>query len=293
MTSLQRICRIDYRGAALNGSRFAGRELLGCDFGGADIRAVNFSGSLLVACSFRNPRFVGTDFSHATIVDTSFLDCDFRNTRLTGAAFKGCRFHDVHLATADVHGSMWESCTFVRTASCSLLERGAARVLNCTQAFHDSAAAESARKRRPVVFLSYVRTDRKLAVRLRQQLEASGIHVLQDIDFLLPGRRWKDEIRRAIEGADFFLACFSHCYWSMSKTYMNEELLIAIEEMRLRSTETSWILPVVFTKCLVPERLIGPGETLRDLQRVDLHDSWEDGVALLVGVINSKNLGQD
>jgi len=44
---------------------------------------------------------------------------------------------------------------------------------------------------------------------------------------------------------------------------MNEELAVAIEELRVRSRDRTWFLPVVLAGGEVPDRPIGAGETLR------------------------------
>jgi len=105
---------------------------------------------------------------------------------------------------------------------------------------------------------------------------------LQDTDRLMPGKRWKKEIRDAIKSGDFFLACFSENYSSRQRTYMNEELLIAVEEARLRPSAISWFIPIMLTPSQIPDISIAPGETLRDLQWVDLHSNWEQGITLLL-----------
>ena len=84
-----------------------------------------------------------------------------------------------------------------------------------------------------------------------------------DID---PGLRWKREIRRAIQQGAFFIACFSKEYDERDKTYMNEELTFAIEELRQKPIDQAWFIPVKLNKCEIPDRDIGGGDTLRDLE---------------------------
>jgi hypothetical protein len=141
---------------------------------------------------------------------------------------------------------------------------------------------ESPRPRRARVFISYVREDTESVAMLRSELEQHGVEVWQDTDRLMPGRRWKQEIRDAIQSGDFFLACFSENYAARERTYMNEELLLAIEELRLRPSSTNWFIPAVLTPTQLPSLPIAPGETLRDLQWVDLHRDWDTAVSLLV-----------
>ena len=70
---------------------------------------------------------------------------------------------------------------------------------------------------------------------LCQVLEAAGIPVWLDTAQLWPGQDWRAVIRRAIrEDSLAFLACFSSQSVSQSRTYQNEEIVLAINEMRLR-----------------------------------------------------------
>ena len=90
--------------------------------------------------------------------------------------------------------------------------------------------------------------------------------------------RWADAIRQAIKGGTFFLACFSREYVERSKTYMNEELTLAIDELRQRANDRAWFIPVLLSACEIPDRAIGGGETLRSFQHVKLHQDWDEGM---------------
>jgi hypothetical protein len=59
---------------------------------------------------------------------------------------------------------------------------------------------------------------------------------------------------------------------------MNEELTLAIDELRQRPTDRGWFLPVKLAPCEVPDRGIGGAETLRDIQFMTLYDDWKKGV---------------
>lgn len=134
------------------------------------------------------------------------------------------------------------------------------------------------------VFLSYVRENGAIAERLAQDLEAAGASVWLDRTRLAPGDRWRDAIRNAIRSGHLFIACFSRDFATRDRSHMNEELTLAIEELRLRPTDRTWFIPVVIDNTEVPDRDIGAGATLRDLQWVDLSSNWTDGVASIVKV---------
>ncbi len=136
-------------------------------------------------------------------------------------------------------------------------------------------------------FISYVREDRKRVDRLQGILEAAGIKVWRDTANLWPGQDWKIEIRRAITTDSLaFIACFSENSQAREKSYQNEELILAVEQMRLRAPGQAWLIPVRFAECDIPAFDLGAGRTLDSLQRVDLLDaSWEHGGARLVAAV--------
>ena len=140
----------------------------------------------------------------------------------------------------------------------------------------------------PKVFISYVRENSEDVLRLVRELENYGIDVWFDKTALKPGVRWADAIREGIEEGDFFIACFSEEYNNKMKSYMNEELTLAIEELRQRPANQTWFIPVLLSKAEIPSRSIGAGETLRSIQRVALYDNWQAGVRSIVSVIVPK-----
>lgn len=129
----------------------------------------------------------------------------------------------------------------------------------------------------PTVFISYVRENRTIVERLAGELQDYRLDVRTD--FSIPaGTLWKSYLRDQIKNGDFFVACFSEEYSRKKTSYMNEELTIAIEQLRLRPSGAVWLIPVRLNPCEIPDRDIGAGETLRSLQWVDLFDDWNTGV---------------
>jgi TIR domain len=136
------------------------------------------------------------------------------------------------------------------------------------------------------VFISYVSEDRETVDKLQHDLEKAGITVWRDRSSLGPGDLWKSSIRRAIASGTFFIGCFSTASRRRAKSYMNEELTLAIEELRVRDRARVWFLPVVLPGGEVPDRLIGAGETLRDFNYIVLSpETWPTGVRRLVRAI--------
>ncbi len=68
------------------------------------------------------------------------------------------------------------------------------------------------------VFISYVRENQKQVDRLCHDLESHGVNVWLDRNDIKPGVRRKNAIREAIRQGDFFIACFSDEYTSVSKS---------------------------------------------------------------------------
>jgi hypothetical protein len=140
-------------------------------------------------------------------------------------------------------------------------------------------------KSRPHVFLSHVREDAERIERLASALEARKIKTWIDRHHIKPGQRWQKAIEDAIRSGAFFVACFSKASAVRARSYMNEELQIAIEEIRLRPTEISWFLPIRLDNCEIPDRPIGPGFSMRSLQWLDMFPDWAEGVERLAQTI--------
>jgi hypothetical protein len=143
-------------------------------------------------------------------------------------------------------------------------------------------------------FISYVREDSHEVDQLQRTLEAAGILVWRDTADLWPGENWRVKIRRAItDDALAFIACFSTKSLARKKSYQNEELVLAVEQLRQRRPDDPWLIPVRFDDCDIPDFDIGGGRTLASIQRADLFgDRYGEGVARLVAAI-LRILGRD
>ncbi len=106
------------------------------------------------------------------------------------------------------------------------------------------------------VFISYVNENRTEIKQIYDVLKSHGIKVWIDRNDIAPGSRWKDAIRNAIREGAFFMACFSKEYNKRNDTYMNEELTIAIGELRQRSTDRVWFIPVKLNSCEISDRMV-------------------------------------
>jgi hypothetical protein len=126
-------------------------------------------------------------------------------------------------------------------------------------------------------FLSYVRENGNEVDKIQRALEAAGVPVWRDTANLWPGEDWRTRIRRAIsDDALVFIACFSVAGVARFKSYQNEELTLAIEQLRQRNPDRPWLIPVRIDDCLVPDLDLGAGRTLASIQQIDLFGDMRD-----------------
>lgn len=120
-------------------------------------------------------------------------------------------------------------------------------------------------------FISYVREDSDEVDTLQSTLEAAGIRVWRDTANLWPGENWRAKIRDAItHDALVFIACFSSHSAARRESYQNEELMLAIGQLRLRRPDDPWLIPVRLDNCDIPDLELGVGQTLASIHRADL-----------------------
>lgn len=137
-------------------------------------------------------------------------------------------------------------------------------------------------------FMSYIRENSAEADRLQQVLEAAGVDVWRDTADLWPGEDWREKIRHAIiRDSLVFLACFSKKSVGRETSYQNEELNLAIEQMRIRRPGQPWLIPIRFDDCNIPDLNLGGGRSLGSIQHTDLFgDHFNDAAVRLVSVIH-------
>lgn len=148
-------------------------------------------------------------------------------------------------------------------------------------------AAQSRSRARGHVFISYVHDDSAMVDCLERMLLDADIPVWRDTSDLRPGEDWRARIRDAITvHALVFIACFSENSLFRAKSYQNEELTLAVEQLRMRQPEQPWLIPVRLDDCQIPDWEIGASRTLNSIQRVDLFgDRLDVGFARLLAAI--------
>ena len=133
----------------------------------------------------------------------------------------------------------------------------------------------------PRVFLAYVLEDRAEALRLYDALEAAGFAPWMDVRKLLPGQNWPRAIEGAIEGADFFVACFSENS-VRKKGGFQAEIRYALDCARQVPLDEIFMVPVRLDGCRVPRAI------QREYQYVDLFPEWQRGVRRLVAAMKKE-----
>jgi HEAT repeat protein len=83
----------------------------------------------------------------------------------------------------------------------------------------------------------------------------------------------------------FFHGVFSKEYSEREKTYMNEELTIAIDELRERPSDKTWFIPILINESCIPARRISNAEDLSHLQAIMLHEDWDTGIDRILRVL--------
>ena len=137
------------------------------------------------------------------------------------------------------------------------------------------------------VFISYFRENQQHVDRLCADLEEQGVKVWLDRHAILPGMRWQNAIKKAITDGSFFLACFSDEYFGRSRSYMNEELELAIDELRQRPRDRAFFIPIKLTPTEIPDYPISARENIRSLQWVDLWEDWDKGMERILAVLKT------
>lgn len=197
------------------------------------------------------------------------LDKDFRHANLRGVDFgtadtSGWDFTDSDLSYADLshtHGAPPKTAG-ARIEGTKLPVRGLGHV-----------------------FISYAYQNRDDIDRLATSLQSRGVTVWLDRRDIAPGSRWRDAIRAAIRSSHFFIACFSKESNQREKTYMNEELTLAIDELRARPSDDIWFIPVLLNDTEIPSRAITITETLNDIHAIKLYEGWDEGVEQIMRVV--------
>ncbi|MDM7885651.1 TIR domain-containing protein [Curtobacterium sp. RHCKG23] len=142
------------------------------------------------------------------------------------------------------------------------------------------------------VFISYVKEDTAEVDKLCRLLQQAEIPYWRDRKDLEVGDAWRRKISEAIrDDSLIFVACFSENSVAKARSYMNEELNLAVSEFRMRPPGATWLLPVRFSPVALPTYELNGNQTLSDLNYADLFG--EGYTAAAIGLISklSKVMG--
>jgi len=134
---------------------------------------------------------------------------------------------------------------------------------------------------RPSVFLAYVSEDAGKVERLCEILETAGFDAWMDRRKLLPGQNWPRAIERAIENADFFVACLSR-HAVNKRSCFQGEMRFALDCARRVPFDQVYFVPARLESCSVPLRIE------QQLHCVDLFPDFDASAKRLINFIRSE-----
>lgn len=132
------------------------------------------------------------------------------------------------------------------------------------------------------IFLSYAHEDKKIALKLFNDLTYQGLDVWIDDISLKVGQRWKPEIQKKIQQSRFFIALLSSN--SVNKIgFVQKELRIALDQLDYFPESETYIIPIRIDDCR-------PNfERLNDIQWIDLFPSYQKGLIKFLKFFNSES----
>lgn len=120
---------------------------------------------------------------------------------------------------------------------------------------------------KPSVFISYSQKDKQFVDRLSRKLNHAGINTWVDVQQIVPGSMWQDEIKRGVESAGLFLVVLSENY--VSSNWTSIELALASKKI---------IIPIKINEFL-SENL---PDVVKQFQWIDFTKSFENSIELLL-----------
>lgn len=104
------------------------------------------------------------------------------------------------------------------------------------------------------VFLCHCRADKAHVRDLYGRLKHDGFEPWLDVENLLPGQDWENEIRRAIRAADIVVVGLSKKS-TTAAGFVHKEISYALDVADEQPEGALFIIPLLFEECQVPERL--------------------------------------
>ena len=134
------------------------------------------------------------------------------------------------------------------------------------------------------IFLAHAKEDKAKVFELYDRLKQRGYQPWLDKKDLLGGQLWDDEIKKAIDSSDIFIACLSKR--SVKKQgYVQKEFRMALQKCGNMPEGKIYLIPLRLDDCEIPNlRQREYGLNIRDYQWVDLFEP--DGFEQLVRSID-------
>ena len=142
------------------------------------------------------------------------------------------------------------------------------------------------------IFISYARTDKDMARRVFKRMkETEGIEPWFDEESLLPGAKWRPEIRKAIRDSDYFLALVSSKS-NQGRGVRHSELGQALDILKEFPINARYLIPVRLNDCKMPR------DELEEISWVDVFPNFDTGLEKLIhGItgttVNNENISLD
>jgi hypothetical protein len=126
-----------------------------------------------------------------------------------------------------------------------------------------------------LVFISYAREDLRAATLIKDAIDRTGLVCWLDVHYLHGGVRWKAQIARIIQKADFFVAVLSKL--SVEKRgFVQREIREALETALSIPDSRIFIVPVRLDQCEPTH------PAFQELNWVDLFPDWDTGIRRLI-----------
>lgn len=122
------------------------------------------------------------------------------------------------------------------------------------------------------IFISYAKEDRIEAKRIYSFLNKnSAFQPWLDVEFLLPGMHWENEIMQVIDECKLIVLVLSQN--SISKTgFVQKEVKLALDNIDYLPSNSIYIIPIKVSECVINE------PRLKKIQYVELFKDWDSGM---------------
>ncbi len=107
-----------------------------------------------------------------------------------------------------------------------------------------------ANRKKPKVFICYMKQDESKAEELFKYLENAGADPWMDMRSLRLGNQWESRIKKAVAESDAFVVCLRPGFEDIG--FRQEEVKWAFDASQLRPSEIGFIIPFIIEPCDLP-----------------------------------------